>query len=265
MLRPYRPWTIRLVAMSIVASGTFVLWHQATTLQDPLLGEADEDGYGGSMQHGWRHQDGILDAFDTAEYVRESGRQDVTPMVDARARGGPFVAGDHGDVIVFSPGAGADHRFQHRAIVWVEYNATSGLFDVPALGLGAVTSVRIGEVGRWEPVSDTYVRREAEVLLVRQGPSGRDYPAGAHSGWLTKGDRPGALDQDATYGPPTSPMVRPEWVLGKVSRVLDHDPFLAMVLNGPAGTWMGAAVALVAGMATWFGMRRREGDAEGPQ
>jgi hypothetical protein len=206
-------------------------------------------GRGNSMSHG-PSQAGILDDGDLGNYQRNPAPGDITPMVTAQAMGLAPIAGDHGDVITFRPDGevrtelGRRILVEHRALVWVAYDEASGLFDVPELGLDDVARITIPSVGLWDEQAQAYVRKDYTLVLAEpQAEGGWAYPAGQHSGWVTKGDHNRGLDQSpGADGQPLSTLVQPAWVEGRLLRVVDQD---AVVRDALVGT----AVVLLLGVA----------------
>lgn len=263
---------VRLIALlAIVLASTTagkVVGEVVVRVNDPLGRPFNGwEGWGASMEHSRTPQPGILDRWDTGVYTRNPPKESIVPLVEARATGGPYIAGDHGHVIVFEVVRTESRSYggEHRAIVWVEYNATSGRFDIPAMGLWSVGNVTIPDLGGWTgPVDDRYVRQAASVDLV--GPGGNvTYPIGQHSGWLTKGDRPGGFDQEAFGGtPPRFPIVRPEWVTARLDAVVDHDPGEVFLRNSVVGD--GAVLCISAvGTLAGFRLHRRVFGTGGPR
>lgn len=211
-------------------------------------------GSGDSMSHG-PPQPGILDDGDLGNYQVGLRFEDITTMVSARAADRPQVAGDWGDVLVFRANGQATVKdgtrmvVEHRALLWLEYDPATGTFDAPELGLTGLTAVTIPQVGTWDPAANAYARQDLTLELVQQTPAGPQYPLGQHSGWVTKGDHNQAVDQDpGRDGVALSALVKPEWVEGKLVRVVDQDQ---VVLDAVAG----AGAALVLGGAVLLGWR----------
>jgi len=176
-----------------------------------------------SMQHSneWSEV-GVIDTGDLT-FVRTLGRAGgVTPWVDGR-ESGYDRHGDFGDVIVYHKnGLSSTTPIIHRAIVWLEYNATGGGYDVPSLEVlneangfyvRGLTSYHTGE----REEIDLYV----DVARILQNFQGRP----PHSGYVTKGDHNREVDQvslpswTGAGAPPegTSPLVEPvkdAWVVG---------------------------------------------------
>lgn len=242
-----RAWHALLAGLVLagVGAGT-VLAGDAGWLTKSLVGR------GHSMSHGPEPLPGVLDDGDLGRYRWGPGQGDITSMVAARAAGAPGPAGDFGDVVMYRPNgearpeAGRRVLVEHRVLVWVELNASSGRFDAPELGLASVSSVTIPEVGTWDPALG-YVRRSFTLHLVVEGPEGLSYPAGRHSGWVTKGDHNPALDQDPRPGgPAVSQLVQPAWVEAQLVGVVDADSLVRDVALGVAAALVLGSAAVVA-------------------
>lgn len=240
--------------LGIVAQTGGQLWL-ATTMR----------GSGDSMSHGPATQ-GILDDGDMGHYQKHPAFADILTMVTAREEGLEQVAGDWGDVLVYrADGQARTDRLgmrvlvEHRALLWLAYDEATGLFDAPELGLTGIREVTIPGVGTWDPEAGTYVRSDMRLVLVQDGPEGRTYPAGQHSGWVAKGDHNGALDQHpGADGKPLSTLVRPEWVEARLLNVVDQGQ---VVFDGAVG----AGAAMVLGGAALLGWQwARKGSPRAP-
>lgn len=203
-----------------------------------------------SMGHGDGPMAGALDDGDMGNYQRKPPASAITPALDARPGAGPFVAEDWGDVVVFrpngAPASTARALMEHRVLAWVDYNETSGLFDVPSLGLRSVDEVILPSVGFWDAANHTYAARDVRVVLAQRGADNTTYPAGQHSGWVTKGDRAAEADQSSPDGtaPPRTELVRPEWVEARLLRVVDAQPLGRDVTLGMVGAVLAGSVGL---------------------
>jgi signal peptidase I len=84
-----------------------------------------------SMQHGVDSAIGVIDTGDIVIVKDVNSLNEVTPYMGAVASG-YSTYGEPGDVVIYFK-AGMDKPIIHRAIVNLEYNATGGGFDIPAL------------------------------------------------------------------------------------------------------------------------------------
>lgn len=87
-----------------------------------------------SMAHGeGESAAGTLDTGDVVAVQAVSTRSDVVTYLEGRAAG-YRTYGDFGDVIVFdAPGEPAGSTYVHRAMAFVEWNASANAYDVPDL------------------------------------------------------------------------------------------------------------------------------------
>ena len=219
----------------------------------------DSETYGGtavgvSMHHGsyFERDWGIINDRDIMVGEPVHSKDDVRTFVSSRLAG-YRMAGDYGDVI------SVRDRFAHRAIVWVEFNSTSGMFDVPELGLTNVFTFNITDIGYFEAELDEhfftnqargkYVRGNMTVHLgYVNGTGAFVYAAGNHSGFINKGDWNAVFDQDPIHYNETTqrldgwnPIIRPEWIRAKVVRVIDRElvdaGYAAIAAFAVAGTF----------------------------
>lgn len=221
-------------------------------------------GSGGSMSHGPEPQPGVLDHGDLGNYQSGiTGPEQVTTTLQAREEGRAPIAGDLGDVLIFrpngAPSGGLTGRplIEHRALAWVAYDAATGLFDVPELGLNDVRELPLASINAWDAERGAYLARDFVLTLVAESAEGaRTYPAGQHSGWVTKGDHNDALDQQpGADGAVLSALVQPAWVSGKLTRVVDQDVISRDVLVGVVvAILLGVGALLLRAMLTGKGL-----------
>ena len=199
-----------------------------------------------SMSHARHDLPGVLDPGEKISVEPVLRRADVVTMLEGRQRG-HRVAGDWGDVVSFEAvhgGEGTRQGIVHRAIAWVEYNATADAYDVPDLGLRGVRVFVVPDVGTWDPMGGAYVHLDMPVHL---DPA----RAGRHDGFLTKGDNNPAFEQEAGNGLSgigDVHLVAVERIDGKVAGWLEPHESLTLALWAAGGT-------LVLAMA-WLAARR---------
>jgi len=160
------------------------------------------------MMHSTDSQIGIIDTGDLTLVKRIESRHDVVTWVEAnpnykdmlvsKANVGHKTYGDYGDVVIYKKNGLESTPVIHRAMVWVEYNAScpspSTQGDIPDLGLYCVARYTLTDVGfRHQSITIDFGRIFS-----------RDYAR--HSGFLTHGDNnPSAFDQgslsDARHRP----------------------------------------------------------------
>lgn len=165
-----------------------------------------------SMSHADHAMDGVLDPGERIILAPVHRRTDVVTLVEARGRG-HRVAGDHGDVIAFTAiGPSDTGGIVHRALAWVEYNATADAYDLPDLGLDGVRRFEVPDVGTYQSWSATYEHADLFVALDPE-------VHGRHDGFLTKGDHNVGADQE---GFPLE-LVQVWQVTGRVERFAEGD------------------------------------------
>ncbi len=196
-----------------------------------------------SMQHSNDFSSvGVIDTGDLT-FVRTLERADgVVTWVEGRERGYERY-GDFGDVIIYHKnGITETTPIIHRALVWIEWNATAQAFDVPSLDIPGVTdSFFIRNLTsyntRGRVVGDLEVRVSA--ILNNFSSTGRE----PHSGYITKGDHNEDVDQTslpAWSGPGVPPPhatgavepVRDEWIVGVARGELPWFGLIKLWANG---------------------------------
>jgi signal peptidase len=201
-----------------------------------------------SMQHSdGGGQSGILDAGDTVYYKNIQGRSDVTTYMEGK-RQGYRIYGGYGDIIIYYKNGYRDITpVIHRAILWLEYNGSGqheingilykGSFDIPEL---RNHDEGPGEDDAWEDLSGNgrWYNLSGTILLKNIGWDKQDVVVNLnlilqnfnlmtisepHSGFITMGDHnKGHFDQGILMAPDGKVRpVQPEWVLGKVTHLVD--------------------------------------------
>lgn len=177
----------------------------------------------GSMQHS--HTDSSVGIIDTGDLtlVQSSDRVDRIVTWAEGKRTGHRSYGGYGDVIVFHKN-GLDEYTPviHRAIVWIELNATTGdTFDVPELGQYDTLQIILRGLSTYHTGEEQVVDLPVNLRVVIDNFKGVGQ---AHGGYLTKGDNNPNVDQISLFWevqpPGTTPRAEPvksEWVVG-VSR-----------------------------------------------
>jgi signal peptidase len=172
-----------------------------------------------SMMHGPDSQIGVIDTGDLTLVKAIDDRNDVITYVEARdpndPKNGFQTYGDYGNVIVYRKNGLAETPVIHRAMAWIEYNATaSGLAgsfrgDIPDIGVYNVSSYTL-------PYGVGF--RNTTVTIDLAGIFGETTTSRApHGGFVTLGDNnKGAIDQGKlqVHGDIYVEPVRTEWVVG---------------------------------------------------
>lgn len=192
-----------------------------------------------SMSHADHAMEGVLDPGERIILAPVRSRHDVVTLVEG-LRTGHVFAGDHGDAIAFQAvGPDVSDRIVHRALVWVEYNASADAYDVPDLGLSAVRTFTIPHVGTYHAWNATYAHGP-ETVALEPGLHGR------HDGFVTKGDHNQGIDQVEF----PMELARVSHVHGRVERFAEGDR--QMLTFGLA-----VALATVIAALVYLGRTRR--------
>lgn len=271
---PWSPHARKGLVLAIAAAGligTSYLVAVGDLARDTLI------IYGPSMSHGPVRQAGVLDDGDRLK-VSGARADDYTTYLEGRQTG-TGLAGALGDVVGFWPYGimrlpNGETRILdsatnppaevlknptgaiHRLIGYVEFNATSGLFDVPELGLSSVANFTFPKLGTWNPETGRYREDDQRIFLVGISESGtRLYFLGKHAGFITKGDSNLGIDQEPDFRtldetgaflPSTSEIVKPEWIDGVGEAVIDRETIDAV--TGASLAILGVAEAVVAAL-----------------
>jgi signal peptidase len=192
-----------------------------------------------SMMHGEDSSVGTIDTGDLV-LVKDSGRGDITTYVEGQ-KSGYKTYGTYGDVIIFRKNGMDDTPVIHRAVVWLEYNASGshfyknngikvlrkGSFDIPSMGKYNETKIWIND---YKPN-----RINLSIDLVPILSNLYNSPREPHSGYLTKGDKNSQVDQLSTLldakGRPVEPITS-KWVVGKAQGELPWFGLIKLFISG---------------------------------
>jgi signal peptidase len=192
-----------------------------------------------SMMHGDDSSVGTIDTGDLVLVKSIDGRNDVKTYWQGK-KTGYETYGSYGDVIIFRKNGISETPVIHRAVVWVEYNASAQNiitvdkqpfsvrgFDVPSMGKYNVTEVWIEN---FKPNGHNLSIKLGLILLNFQR-NGRE----PHSGFITKGDNNKDIDQTSNLadskGRPVEP-VDPDWVVGKAEGELPWFGLIKLFIGG---------------------------------
>ncbi len=209
----------------------------------------------GSMQ---RYDDrsaiGIIDTGDMVFVKKVNGIDDVVTYVEGEMTGHSKY-GTYGDVIIYRPNGNLTATpIIHRAVVWLEVNATmcrnqsasdfdydNCTFDVPSLGrYGATGIIALPEYGFWKDAATINL----DGLLIYY----RNKNMVPHGGYITMGDNNAPFyDQplSGSYEP-----VLPEWIVGKA---IGEIPWFGLIKlkatgtllhNVPGNSWTGLYITI---------------------
>jgi len=174
-----------------------------------------------SMMHGGDSQIGVIDTGDLTLVKSINERHDVVTYVEATCATNPHHGfksyGDFGNVIVYRKNGLTEIPVIHRAIAWIEYNATASnppykyVGNIPDIGIYNVTEYTLNKVGYQNQnirINIDGIFRSSAVSTSRA----------AHSGFVTHGDHnPSQLDQESLrvqQGSLVEP-VKVNWVVGR--------------------------------------------------
>jgi signal peptidase len=203
MLMFFKDIIISLVIVAIVIAS---IWGYTRSWPPMVVIES------GSMSHSPESIVGVIDAGDLVLVKSIDSRSDIITYVEGE-QSDHETYGEWGDVIVYyKNGYTGQIPVIHRALVWLEYNETSGGYDVPTMSLYNIhTSFRMENIGY------NYMAFDIDVagIITNFNNSGLQ----PHSGFITLGDHNhGSYDQGGWMGDglgqPVLP-VKPEWVIGK--------------------------------------------------
>ncbi len=103
-----------------------------------------------SMSHGDGNppesQIGVIDTGDLVLVKKVNDRHDIVTYVEGK-RSGYQAYGDYGDVIVYRKNDVKDTPVIHRAIMYVEYDEMTGLWNIPDIGIRNVTHYNLTDYG----------------------------------------------------------------------------------------------------------------------
>jgi len=210
-----------------------------------------------SMSHGKESSPEALDKGEVVEIIKVNSKNDIITYTKGKEKDYKKF-GDYGDVIVFNKnGDNKGSSVIHRAVIWIEYNASGsnsdrnlkdyGSFDIPSLRLFNVTKLFISDYG--------YRKINLSLDLVIILKNFKDFNIIPHSGYLTKGDNNVQCDQLSSltdsYGKPIEP-VKLEWIRGKAERPWYENIFLII------GLIASIIIILVVVLIIYFKIRKRK-------
>jgi signal peptidase len=216
----FKEFIFGLIILGIIIG---ILWAYTGQMPPVVLVESN------SMMHGVDSRLGNMDTGDLVLSKSVDGRNSIKTYIEGQKDDyRRFNA--YGDVISFKKNGGTDTPIIHRAIVWVEYNASGhnvipecqeyGSFDVPSLNLYDVTEFKIKDY--------ELSQYELEINLNKVIKDFREKNVKPHGGFITKGDNNPNIDQGSlkdSKGNPLRP-VKMEWILGKADGEI---PWLGLI------------------------------------
>jgi signal peptidase I len=217
-----------------------------------------------SMQHGSSDQLGLINTGDLV-LAQKTSASAVTPYVSG-VQTGYSTYGEFGDVILYWPNGQGSTPIIHRAILYLQwdpkglyYNAT----DLAGLPCGTQPNAVYSYVPAHGPPNCNTTRLSNELDLYNIGWMSVNISLdlnpttstlGAHSGFLTMGDRNPTPDQ-----PGLSSLVEPGWVIGVARGMIPWFGAVKLLLQGQAGevppqSWQFLGLTIVGLILVAFGI-----------
>jgi len=240
---------IALIILTIVLSSLFIYtgrWPPMVVVESP------------SMSHGEGtppiSQYGVIDTGDIVAVKSVSYIDEIVTYVEGRGTG-HRTYGQYGDVIIFRPDGSEDRTpVIHRPVLYLEFNETSGGFDVPTLSelqYGLDWNTSQGEIVN--NLSETlyiYDYGHKDVTLSIELDKLLRYE---HSGFITMGDNNIQNDEgryDQRYLANINEPVKLEWIEGKARGELPWFGSIKLVYMGrtehiPSNTWRNLAISII--------------------
>ena len=210
-----------------------------------------------SMMHENDSQIGLIDTGDLTLVKKVDGRDDIVTYVEAANPKDPNYGyrtyGDFGDVIVYQKSGQAGTPVIHRAIAWLEYNASAsdpahGIYrgDLPDIGVYAVSEYTVKGLYSHPPDAD---KTELTIHIQDIFASCARHTT-PHDGFVTKGDHNGiynyppnvfgkGVDQELLLvGRDWVEPVKLAWVVGRAEGELPWFGLLKLWVSGqPTSTF----------------------------
>jgi signal peptidase len=219
-----------------------------------------------SMMHGSDSQVGVIDTGDLTLVKKVAGRNEIVTYVEAANPKDPNYGfktyGDFGNVIIYQKNGMGGTPVIHRAIAWLEYNATASdpaqnIFkgDLPDIGVYAVTEYTVKGLYTW-PRGSGQTPLTIHISAIFQNNARFGAP---HDGFITKGDHNiifpngAGVDQEAleVYTGRRVEPVKIEWVVGRSEGELPWFGLLKLYVSGqpssafPSSSVTGLVVTIV--------------------
>ncbi len=222
-----------------------------------------------SMMHGSDSQLGVIDTGDLTLVKKVDGRDGIITYVEAANPRDPNFGfktyGDFGNVIIYQKNGHAGTPVIHRAIAWLEYNASAsdpahGIYrgDLPDIGVHAVTEYTVKGLYSHPPDADkTELTIHISAIFLNNSRH-----ATPHDGFITRGDHNSiystryeagkGVDQELLHvGEALVEPVKPGWVVGRAEGELPWFGLLKLLVSGqptstfPASSSTGLVVTIV--------------------
>ena len=204
------------VSGGIVASLLLILYLYSGVWPPMVVIESE------SMMHGSDSQIGVIDTGDLTLVKSVHDRNDIVTYVQASNPKDPNhgfrTYGDYGNVIIYRKNGISDTPVIHRAIAWIEYNASASnpqldvyRGDLPDIGVYDVPDYTVANLTCYYPDF-----KPGTLFVIHFSTIFRDVAA-RHAGFVTHGDHNIRLvDQESlTVNGVLVQPVKQEWVVGK--------------------------------------------------
>ncbi len=218
-----------LLALAIIVLLLVSLWAYTQNWPPVYVVESD------SMQHGSDDHVGLINTGDLV-LAQKIPPADVVPYV-LGAQEGFVTYGEYGDVILYHPnGDLAATPIIHRALVYLEWDASDLTYSVPALvgqPCGSASNAVYSVTSSANGCGATHMT--GTLTLYRIGWRNLTVPIdlsslGHYSGFITLGDNNRLTDQaDGLSG-----LVKPGWVLGVARGMIPWVGALKLLVSGRA-------------------------------
>ncbi|MBI5000227.1 MAG: S26 family signal peptidase [Euryarchaeota archaeon] len=218
----------------------------------------------GSMQHSKTESFvGVIDTGDMVLVKKVTQRWEVTPYIEARERGYSQY-GASGDVVIYHKLGNRDETpIIHRAVAWVEVNATkcanehdyaNYTFDIPLIQWYGKTYFTIPDYTLQNAPRDAFLVNITLTKIINYHAQMNTVP---HSGFVTMGDgnalaQPGTDQSDQGGNGPLCPdLVSMDWIVGKAVGELPWFGLIKLVVTGgldyppPSNSWTNLTITIV--------------------
>ena len=258
-----RPFIIAPVIFIIVVGGIYAysgVWPPMVVIESK------------SMQHSDLSRIGVIDTGDIVVVKSVSSTDDVVTYLEGVATGHSKYS-EPGDVIIYYK-SGMSKPIIHRALLEVEYNATGGGFDIPALANvpASMWSVPSGEDVWWNlhdsvelyDIGFLDVTVTVDLGAMLEYMTSPAYSGEPHGGIITMGDNNyytgsnGTLlgKYDQRWISAVREPIKSEWIVGKASGELPWFGLIKLYATGTAPDYTpeNSKVNLVVSLALLIGL-----------
>jgi signal peptidase len=218
-----------LVVVAVIILGLWAysgIWPPLVVIESPSMQHSSTVSY-----------IGVIDTGDLVIVKKVSGAESVRPYLESMPSGYRTYS-EYGDVVIYHPlGNTLITPIIHRALCWVDYNATGGGYDVPGLrnvpssmwevSSGPKTWYNINSALTLNGIGYNSVSVTIDFAIIKSH-SG----ASPQGGFITLGDNNhGIVDQMTSICPQP---VRGEWLEGVARGEVPWFGLLKLWISGPA-------------------------------